>query len=349
MKLTRLLIVILSIGAMAAGPPTSQSTTTPAKAPAKAKKVAHKAKKPSIASSLQAVSVTLSTGMGEGSGVVVKRGPTNFVLTAGHVVTSLRKTREVVDTRTGTKRTIVEFDDVKVIQTLYEDGRKVGQLEMLAVVVCYSGADHGEDLAVLKILKRDFVNASAKFFLEEEPPDVGLELYHVGSLQGQLGSNSLTTGIISQIGRRYQGKLYDQTSCTAFPGSSGGGVFTKAEGEYVGMLVRGAGETFNLIVPIRRIKKWMDKMNLTFILDPSIKIPTEDELNKVPIEDSGKTWPVPRTASGDKKPAEAGPGTPARAGHDDPIFILPKRRGQPDHIDYWPTGPQKKAPVLNPY
>ncbi|HAT67623.1 MAG TPA: hypothetical protein DCS66_24005, partial [Flavobacteriaceae bacterium] len=56
------------------------------------------------------------------------------------------------------------------------------------------------------------------------------ELYHVGSLLGQTGSNSMTRGIVSQVGRVLNlgsgdGTVFDQTTVTAFPGSSGGGVF----------------------------------------------------------------------------------------------------------------------------
>ena len=137
------------------------------------------------------------------------------------------------------------------------------------------------------MLKKNFISSSVNFYLNEEVPAVGSELYHVGSLRGQFGSNSVTPGIISQVGRLHLGKIYDQTSCTAFPGSSGGGVFLKDSGLYIGMLVRGSGETFNLIVPVRRIRAWAERMNILFILDPDLPIPTEEELEKIPIEDTG--------------------------------------------------------------
>jgi len=246
--------------------------------------------KSSIAEKLQQVSVTIQTESGEGSGVIVKRGEHNYVLTAGHVIDSLKQTITVVDSSSGIDRKIVDFQEAHVVQTIYEHGRKVGKLDMSAEVVCYSNAEHGEDLAVLRILKRGFIDQSAWFYLDGDIPPAGTELYHVGSLKGEFGSNSVTTGIISQVGRLYNKKLYDQTNCTAFPGSSGGGIFEKANGQYIGMLTRGSGETFNLIVPIRRIRIWTDKMHLSFILDPTLPVPTEEELIKIPIEDTGKTW-----------------------------------------------------------
>ncbi len=239
----------------------------------------------SLPEQLQEVSVTIKAARGEGSGVVVTRNNTNYVWTAAHVIAGNRSVREVVDSRSGTKRSIVEFKDLSIIQSLYEGGRKVGQLEMLAEVLRYSDADHGEDLAVLRIRKKNFIRASAKFYMDDTIPTVGTDLLHVGSLHGQSGSNSVTDGIISQHGRIFQGKVYDQTTVTAFPGSSGGGVYIKADGRYLGMITRGAGETFNLMVPIRRIRTWADRVGVAFTLDPTLPIPP-GSING-PIEDTG--------------------------------------------------------------
>lgn len=282
-------LLLVSVGFSQTTQPASQEATTQQAvvSPQKAIK--------SVAEQLQDLSVTLNTGTSEGSGVVIKRGDKNFVLTAGHVIDNLRKTRSVIDPKTGTERKVVEFDDANIIQTLYEDGRKVGKIEMLARVISFSDAENGEDLAVLLIAKKNFINASAVFYSDKDPTPVGSELYHVGSLQGQLGSNSVTTGIISQVGRLFQNKLYDQTSCPAFPGSSGGGVFLK-DGRYVGMLVRGGGETFNLIVPVRRIKAWTEKMGLQFILDPNLPVPSDEDLKKIMIEDTGKIFSAEKQA-----------------------------------------------------
>jgi hypothetical protein len=79
--------------------------------------------------------------------------------------------------------------------------------------------------------------------------------------------------------------VYDQTTCTAFPGSSGGGVFLE-DGRYYGMVVRGAGETFNLIVPQRRLLSWAKKVKVEFALNHDVKCPAcDDELKTLPIED----------------------------------------------------------------
>ena len=238
---------------------------------------------------MQAISVTIKAGFSEGSGVAIDRNGTTFVWTAGHVVDGLRSMRKVTDPKTGTPRTIIEFEDAKIVKTLVEDGRTVGYLHLDAEVVRYSDADHGHDLAILKVRKKGAIKTSAIFYDEAKPPKLGTQLFHVGSLLGQVGSNSMTTGIVSAHGRLIGKTIYDQTTVTAFPGSSGGGVYL-TDGRYVGMLVRGAGEGFNLIVPVRRMRSWAKKAKMEWALDPRVKMPTDEEMKKLPIEDIGANF-----------------------------------------------------------
>ncbi len=250
---------------------------------------------------LQDISVTIKTTKGEGSGVVFTREiktengnkKINFVWTAAHVLESIRNVKTVLDTD-GHLKKVVEFQDAEVIKKLVENGRTVGQLAMDAKVIKYSDAKDGEDLALLMIRKFDFVPSSAKFSEDKDNKGValGTQLYHVGSLLGSEGSNSMTTGIMSQVGRTVSLNggtkvLFDQTTVTAFPGSSGGGVFL-TNGEYVGMLVRGAGETFNLIVPMRRISKWAKSEKIEWALNQSIDAPSLEEIEKLSVEKLGK-------------------------------------------------------------
>jgi len=252
--------------------------------------VAHEQTLPKdVPSYMQAISVTIKAGFSEGSGVAIDRNGTTFVWTAGHVVDGLRSMRKVTDPKTGTPRTIIEFEDAKIVKTLVEDGRTVGYLHFDAEVVRYSDADHGHDLAILKVRKKGAIKTSAIFYDEAKPPKLGTQLFHVGSLLGQVGSNSMTTGIVSAHGRLIGKTIYDQTTVTAFPGSSGGGVYL-TDGRYVGMLVRGAGEGFNLIVPVRRMRSWAKKAKMEWALDPRVKMPTDEEMKKLPIEDIGANF-----------------------------------------------------------
>lgn len=238
---------------------------------------------------LQDISVTIRADRSEGSGVAFSRDGLTYIWTAAHVVDGLRTTRMVIDPKTGTPRTIIEFKDAQVVKTLIEDGRTVGRLEMDAEVIRYSDADNGEDLALLRVRKRGFIEATSRFYLDKKIPKLGTRLLHVGSLLGQQGSNSMTTGIMSQHGRLIGKTVYDQTTVTAFPGSSGGGVYLE-DGRYIGMLVRGAGEGFNLIVPARRMLRWAKSAGVEWAMDPTVKMPSVEEMKALPIEDVGANF-----------------------------------------------------------
>lgn len=250
-----------------------------------------------VADHLQNISVTIKAearySKSEGSGVLVNREiegeKITFVWTAGHVIDNLRTIREVVDSK-GNTRKLVEFSDARIVKELVEGGRRVGEIKMDASVIKYSDAENGHDLALLMVRARDYGKDSAKFLNkkgDEKIVPIGTRLYHVGSLLGQVGSNSMTTGIVSQVGRVLgdiaRGAEFDQTTVTAFPGSSGGGVFLE-NGEYVGMIVRGAGEGFNFMVPIRRMEKWAEENGILWALDASAESPTLDEIKKIPVE-----------------------------------------------------------------
>jgi hypothetical protein len=158
---------------------------------------------------------------------------------------------------------------------------------MFCKIIAYSDADHQDDLALLMVRKFGYedIDVTTEFKCEGLV-DVGTSLLHCGSLLGQMGANSMTTGIMSQQGRVHNGKVYDQTTVSAFPGSSGGGVYVIEEGtpKYVGMITRGAGETFNLMVPMRRIEEWAQKMSVAWVIDPTVEMPSLEEINKTPTE-----------------------------------------------------------------
>ena len=296
------------------------------------------AEKLSTADHLQNVSVTIRSegdfSNGEGSGVIFTRkdekgNQVNFVWTAGHVIDNLRKTREtVVD---GKSKTIVEFKDPMVMKEIRQGGRTVGRLQMDAEVLKYSDAKDGHDLALLRIRKFNFVDDTVAFHLEDSIPKLGTDLLHVGSLLGSAGANSMTDGIYSQHGRilkQINKRIFDQTTCTAFPGSSGGGVYLKSDAKYIGMLVRGAGEGFNLIVPVRRMQEYCEKHKIMWALDPKLPMPSGEELKKLPIEHEPKA----EKENGDEKEREA-----AKKEFPFRIRIYPKYNdGRPDFLKIAP-------------
>jgi len=242
-----------------------------------------------VAAYLQEISVTVRAGESQGSATAVNRTidgeNVTFLLTAAHVVDGLRKQEEVI-TPDGDKRVKITFEDCALVQEVRQAGRRVGEWKFDAKVISY---DAGEDVAVLEVRKRDFLKESARFYLKEEIPGVGTELFHCGSPGGQdVGANSVTPGGLAQIGRtfpEFTGE-FDQATVASLPGSSGGGVFLKDTGEYVGMLTLGlvGQDSFAYYIPMRRISKWAAKSNLAWLLDPGVKPPTREKLESMPIE-----------------------------------------------------------------
>ena len=271
--ITSLIVVGISLAAIGDEP------KAPDKKPVEKQKIQspiENLKPEQLPSYLQDVSVTIHADGSQGSGVIKIKDGVTYVLTCGHVVESLRHERKSVNPKTGSR---VEFDDAKVVKEIYEDGRSVGYVALDAEVVRYSDAENGEDLALLRVRKKNLFKNTVVFSNETKPVPVGNKLFHVGSLLGQIGSNSLTTGIVSQHGRVRSNTVFDQSTASSFHGSSGGGLFNE-KGEYIGMVVRGAGETFNLYVPMRRILEWADRVEIGFILDEKADTPDEDIMKK---------------------------------------------------------------------
>ena len=254
----------------------------------------------SVPEQLQNISVTVKSGFAQGSGTLVTRrvgdDTLTFVWTAGHVVDNLRTVRKVISVD-GEQKILVEFKDPQIVQERHQDGRRVGQQTLDCKVIKYSDVDYGEDLAVLMVrLKNAYpTTATAKF----EPnanyiPPVGVDLSHCGSLFGQFGANSYTTGVLSQTGRLLDGegassKVFDQVTAVAFPGSSGGGVYLKEDGTYIGMLTQGVMflQGFNFIVPIRRMHAWAEDSDIVWAIDPSVPMPSLAEINAIAVEELG--------------------------------------------------------------
>lgn len=243
----------------------------------------------SLPEQLQDISVTVIAKGGQGSGVIKVRDGVSYVWTAGHVVSANRQTRSVIDSESNSIKSIVTFDDVMVVRDIIENGRLVGSVMGFAQIIKYSDVNFGADLALLRLYKQNFSSYSANFCLDSNIPLVGESLIHVGSMRGHFGANSYTTGVVSQHGRILNGKLFDQVSTTAQPGSSGCGIFTK-DGKYVGMLVRGCvgADTFNFITPIRVIIEWAKNHGVYWAIDDSVPV---DFSNSV-IEDYREAAPI---------------------------------------------------------
>jgi len=234
-----------------------------------------------IARYLDDCSVTIVTARGQGSGVLVRRGEWSYVITAAHVVENLRSVRKAFVE--GEEKSVVEFKDAQVMRNIYEGTRIVGETYINAKVIKYSDAEHGHDIAILLVRKKDYSKASMRFYRGPEL-EVGQAIVGMGSLLGKPGANSLTEGILSAHGRLVNQKEYMQTDSVSFPGSSGCGYYT-TNGDYIGMLQRGYQQQgFNLIAPFKRLDKWAKSINFGWIFDDSMVFPTQNQLEGMPVE-----------------------------------------------------------------
>ena len=221
-----------------------------------------------------------------------------FIWTAAHVVDGLRTTRTVV-TPQGTPRILVEYRDAEIVQERQQDGRRVGEVKYDCKVIKVSDADYGEDLALLDgPLQGAYpLNVCAKFHKDPNYiPPIGVELSHCGSLLGQFGANSYTTGVLSQTGRT----LADE-GCQRQGLRSG-------DGRCLPRLVRRRHvpegqrrvhrdvtqgvmklQGFNFIVPVRRIHAWSKAAKIEWAIDPAVPMPSLKEIDAIPVEDAGQS------------------------------------------------------------
>jgi hypothetical protein len=236
-----------------------------------------------LAPSLVSASVTVKMGDGnQGSGVVVQRylddECVSFVWTAGHLFSSPQ-------------------DAVVVVQYVMDDfGNLVAENTYEARLLAFSEPDAGHDLALLEVLDRSaFPDLyPITFYLSPDLPDAGTPVLHVGSLLGEIGHSSVTSGVLGFAGRTLPGndKVFDQVSCAILPGSSGGGVFLQDTGECIGLVVRYHGEGFALIVPTRRMLEFTRENAIEWALDPSVgPVSLPPPLNPVLPEDVSQSEP----------------------------------------------------------
>ncbi len=230
---------------------------------------------------LQDVSVRVDVGSGRGTGVLVTRQvgdvTRTFIWTAAHVVQRLKN-------KGGT------FKNATIYHEERKSGLYVGESTVEAKVIAYSDKYDGEDLALLEVLQDNYKSlaVSARFDLNKATPHIGTELVHVGCVLGLY--DSVSRGIISQTDRDIlkTGAMFDQTTVSAWPGSSGGGVFL-LDGKCIGLMTRGAGPGLNFIVPIRRMMEWAEKEGLEWALNPDIPVPLSRAptvLEQTPILDA---------------------------------------------------------------
>lgn len=198
--------------------------------------------------------VLIATKESQGTGIVVKRknalGQTRvFVWTAAHVMGD-----DMVA-------------DVKI--EIRNDYHRVGRTTFTGKVIAISKV---VDVAVLWVdaPEQYFVGAE---FASEVPLPVGSAVYHVGNFLGTDFDNSVSTGIISQVGVNPGGDfpwpVSDQFTSLVMPGSSGGPLFDASNDKVVGVVVGSLAHSFFFSVPVRALSVFADVQHVEFALHGS--------------------------------------------------------------------------------
>lgn len=154
--------------------------------------------------------------------------------------------------------------------------------------VKYAVEDKENDVAFLQL---DLAGHEPNLpFAELTPEDsmrVGDSVFLFGSPLGKDNINTVSTGILSALNRnlydrddwgsyrRYNWHVMLQTTSPAFPGNSGGPCFNM-DGQVIGVLVAGQGETLNFSVPVSRfyaalptVREWLLLNRFRVVPDPT--------------------------------------------------------------------------------
>jgi len=228
--------------------------------------------KETVLNKLDAVTFMVESGTGTGTGTLFSRRDNkgdlvHFIWTAGHVVERLKVGPD--------ENMVVQFKPVKVTKIDLVGGVRVDKASYVAHVIKFSGIKGGDDLALLELEDKNvFKENDSTVFSGPQLVKPGTFLYHVGCMFGESGYNSISEGILANNGRIIYGKVFDQTSTTVFPGSSGGGVFD-SRGEYVGMVTMMRQANMNFIIPMRRIMTWAKENHLEWALNKSVYMPMD--------------------------------------------------------------------------
>lgn len=244
---------------------------------------------------LQAVSVNVLAGRNQGSGTIflttVDGKPSAWIITANHVIESLREVTTVIGSD-GETRKAIRYADARVIQERVENGRTIGEVKYDAKII---NVDSRRDISLLRVRKGDFAATGASFYLGDAIPVAGTEIYHCGAPGGKNlgGTSTLTGGIVSRIGVRIpdfgggsEHGIFDQTDTAALGGSSGGMVALRSDGQWIGMITLGlgGGDNFHWFVPARSVLAWADEVKVMWLFDPNLDRPTEVDVSAIVLE-----------------------------------------------------------------
>jgi hypothetical protein len=228
---------------------------------------------------LQSISVTVDTPVGYGAGVAFTRkdatltNDVTFIWTAAHIVRHNDMLQIFTQEETPPRSVPITFSSLKIVQPIVKNGVTIEETNKTAKIIKISAADEGEDLALLMLNGKFFNTNTVRFDISGKIPVLGTPVYHIGSPSEK--DLSFSTGVIAFVGRVLGGRLYDQTTCTVFPGSSGGGVFNTTNGLCIGLVLRMSAPGINHMIPIRVMQKWAKDEGVEWALNPNLPMPND--------------------------------------------------------------------------
>lgn len=223
-------------------------------------------------------SVSIKAGDYSGSGVLFKNKNMTFVWSDAHVIEGVKCDSNGV----------CGYSDLLIGKSIVINGRRVGDNLRLAKVIRFSKLD---DVAVLCVYEPNYGEKSVKW--STTLPNRGDAIWHVGSFKGMKGAESVSDGVVASLGRLRKDfmpnefnspKIFDQISGTIHPGSSGGGIFRKDNGDCLGLVtefldVNSFGSY--CINPSRRILEFAKRTNCMWAYSHEYKSPAFDNLEVI--------------------------------------------------------------------
>ena len=233
-------------------------------------------------------SVSIDNAFGGCSGVVFTRkdstclNDVSFVWTAGHLVHNTREIAlQLFSLESINEKVPGLLNVVAVVHYQTKNSRIISTNTQIGTVIKYSHpSTNGIDIALIRLRNPIPTTKSTVFYLGDDTPQLGDDVFTIGSPYGLYGTAS--KGIYSFIGRiDSEGAEYDQTTMPVFPGSSGSGVFL-SNGKCVGFVIALKHPTLNFILPIRKVKEWAVRENVMWALDENYPMPSDIELMFLP-------------------------------------------------------------------
>lgn len=200
-----------------------------------------------------------------GSATLFRAGDAQYAITAGHVIDGEQSTVEVdvTNDKGMTEKKKKEFwNPVWLEQSIYCNSQEVKLVKMRTEVVAFSPPEEqgGLDIGVLRVLAPGKESA---MWLSGKAPSVGGDVFHVGSLYGDI-TGALCKGSILRVDftisdAKMHGSFDVLHLGGAAPGSSGGGVFVRRGDklEWIGMVVRGYKNGLLLMHNAEHVKKFL--------------------------------------------------------------------------------------------